>query len=205
MLNLDEIRTRVSAHAPRLLACDGVSRAAVAIILRDPATLPQVLFIKRASREGDPWSGQMAFPGGRPDPVDRSERETAERETEEEVGLSLRDAEFLGRIDDLRGRPTTPSGGIVVSAYVYSLPEPSTLEPNAEVDEAFWFPLSDLLEPERQVSYRYPGLESTAFPGLVVGDPERHVVWGLTHRFLEIFLEIVGYPLPSRPSDLDDL
>jgi hypothetical protein len=31
-----------------------------------------------------------------------------------------------------------------------------------------------------------------------VGGPERHVVWGLTYRFLEIFFEIVGEPLPNR-------
>ena len=147
----------------------------------------------------------MAFPGGRYDLGDGSEGKTAIRETEEEVGVSLREAEFLGRIDDLRGRPATPSGGIVVSAHVYSLPSPPPLVTNAEVAEAFWFPLSELNVPQRQVQYRYPGQESMVFPGLVVGDPDRHVVWGLTYRFLEIFLEITGHPLGERPSDLDQL
>ncbi len=195
----------MSAHVPVEVSRDGMSRAAVALVLGGPAEAPEILFIKRASREGDPWSGQMAFPGGRFDPEDESEKETAIRETEEEVGLSLWEAESLGRIDDLRGRPTTPSGGIVVSAHVYSLPSPPPLAINAEVAEAFWFPLSDLLESGRQVQYNYPGHESMVFPGLVVGDPERHVVWGLTYRFLEIFLEITGLPLGTLPSDLDRL
>ena len=182
-----------------------MSRAAVALVLGGSPEAPEILFIKRASREGDPWSGQMAFPGGRYDPEDGSERETAIRETEEEVGLSLREAEFFGRIDDLRGRPATPSGGIVVSAHVASLPATPPLVINAEVAEAFWFPLSELVDPGRRVQYRYPGQESMSFPGLVVGDPERHVVWGLTYRFLEIFFEITGHPLDRRPSDLDRL
>lgn len=205
MLRLEEIRRCISTHVPLEVSRDGMSRAAVALVLRGPAEAPDILFIKRASREGDPWSGQMAFPGGRYDPTDESEKDTAIRETEEEVGLSLWETEFLGRIDDLRGRPTTPSGGIVVSAHVYSLPSPPPLTLNAEVAEAFWFPLSDLLEPRRQVQYNYPGQESMVFPGLVVGDPERHVVWGLTYRFLEIFLEIAGHPLGTLPSDLDRL
>lgn len=179
-----------------------MSRAAVALVLCGPSDAPEVLFIKRARRTGDPWSGQMAFPGGRFDPTDGSERETATRETREEVGLSLRQGESLGRIDDLRGRPTSPTGGMVVSAHVFSLPSPPAVVINAEVAEAFWFPLSHLCEPERQVEYRYPGRESMAFPGLIVGDPESHVVWGLTYRFLEIFLEIAGHPLRHRHSDL---
>ena len=56
-----------------------MSRAAVALVLRGPAEAPDILFIKRASREGDPWSGQMAFPGGRYDPTDEREKDTAIR------------------------------------------------------------------------------------------------------------------------------
>ena len=39
-------------------------RAAVSIILRMNAGSIEILFILRALREGDPWSGQVAFPGG---------------------------------------------------------------------------------------------------------------------------------------------
>ena len=62
-------------------------RAAVAMILRDEGGEAQILMIKRAARDGDPWSGHMAFPGGRMEKEDQSLRETAIRETFEEVGL----------------------------------------------------------------------------------------------------------------------
>lgn len=50
---------------------------------------PEILFIKRAGRVGDRWSGHVAFPGGRRDPPDVDDRATAIRETREEVGLDL--------------------------------------------------------------------------------------------------------------------
>jgi 8-oxo-dGTP pyrophosphatase MutT (NUDIX family) len=60
---------------------------------------PQVLFIKRATRKGDLWSGHVALPGGNLDPVDKSDEATAIRETVEEVGLDLTtDAISVGRL-----------------------------------------------------------------------------------------------------------
>ena len=50
---------------------------------------PEILFIRRAARQGDRWTGHVAFPGGKRDPDDASDRAAAERETREEVGLDL--------------------------------------------------------------------------------------------------------------------
>ncbi|KAG5458036.1 MAG: hypothetical protein BJ554DRAFT_1822 [Olpidium bornovanus] len=49
---------------------------------------PEILFIKRATRAGDRWSGHVAFPGGKQEPSETA-RQTAERETREELGLDL--------------------------------------------------------------------------------------------------------------------
>lgn len=50
---------------------------------------PEILFIKRAGRVGDRWSGHTALPGGKRDPSDEDDRAAAIRETKEEVGLDL--------------------------------------------------------------------------------------------------------------------
>ena len=206
MPRLSEIRKRVAEYRPQLKPREGMRCASVALVLTGPEDDPRIVFIERARREGDPWSGQMAFPGGRVDPEDSSERVTAERETQEEVGLELVEAAYLGRIDDQEGRPKSPSGGIVISAHVYEFSTARDLFINEEVQEAFWFPLAGLVDPDRHVAYRHPGVESMEFPGIALGEtPGRHVVWGLTYRFLEIFLEIVGDPMPSRWSDLEKL
>jgi len=168
------------------------------MVLRALNGAPEVLFIERARHDGDPWSGHMAFPGGRLDPGDVGPRQAAERETLEEVGVDLVGAERLGRLDDLEGQRASGAPQLVISAFVYHLPSPPPLEPNYEVEEAFWFPLPALREASRHVEYRVdrPGMD--AFPGILVGEPDRHVVWGLTYRFLEVFFQAVGSPLPDR-------
>jgi 8-oxo-dGTP pyrophosphatase MutT (NUDIX family) len=199
---LHEIESRLAHYRPRLVgSMDGRQRAAVALILRSSEAGAELLFIERALREGDPWSGHMAFPGGRLEPGDRSEREAAERETREEVGLSLVGSRYLGRLDDLEGRPSLPSGGLVVSAHVYHDPDPDPLRPNHEVRQAFWFPVSDLRSSRRHVVYPHARYAGRELPGILVGAPDRHIVWGLTYRFLDVFLGAVGKPLPNRWAD----
>jgi len=199
MPKIVEIRRALSDHEPEILTATPRNHAAVAMILREADPGPEVLFIERARRRGDPWSGHMAFPGGRIEPVDRDAREAAERETLEEVGLSLAGAESLGRLADLRGRHAgRPDAAMVISGFVYHAAETEPLRLNGEVADAFWFPLAALAEAERHVEYKVVRGSRTRFPGICVGDDERHVVWGLTYRFLEVFLEIAGHPLPDR-------
>lgn len=194
-LDLDEIRTRLERHDPRRIDDGGGPFASVALIFAGGPRDPSVLFIERAKRIGDPWSGHMAFPGGRVEAEDADSRRTAERETFEEVGIDLSEAALLGRLDDQAGRRAGSWAGRAIAAYVYHVDEPAEVAPSPEVEEALWVPSRALLEPGNRVEYTVsyaPG----AFPGILVGKPERHVIWGLTYRFLESFLEIVGRRLP---------
>jgi 8-oxo-dGTP pyrophosphatase MutT (NUDIX family) len=194
MPTLADIRAAFATYSPRVLALRGGQQAAVAIILDDGADGPRILFIERAESDGDPWSGHMAFPGGRVDPGDDGPRQAAERETMEETGVDLSAAEPLSRLDDLEGRGGRP--GLVVSAFVYQVAAPAALVPNHEVREALWVPLRHLLDPARHVTYPYPQGGSSYFPGILVGN-ERQVVWGLTYRFLEMFFAPLGRRLPA--------
>jgi 8-oxo-dGTP pyrophosphatase MutT (NUDIX family) len=195
VLSIDAIRSAFARHEPKAVDDPARPRAAVALVLRDAADGPDVLLIERAKHPEDPWSGHMAFPGGRVDPGDRHPRAAAERETLEEVGLSLTGAERLGRLDDLEGRHAGRPLPLVISAWIYHVPEPGPLVPNYEVAEALWVPVTRLIDPASHVEYPTP---IGGYPGILVGEPDRHIVWGLTYRFLEIFLERVGNPLPER-------
>jgi len=192
---LDEIRSRLARYEPRTLDPVRAKRAAVSVVLRDAGAGPELLFIERAKRAGDPWSGHMAFPGGRMEPGDASPQAAAERETHEEVGLVLAGAEHLGRLDDLEGRHAGRPVELVISAFVYRVGEVGPLVPSEEVEEAMWVPLRTLADPTRHVDYAYPPARGAVYPGIVVGHPERHVVWGLTFRFLEGFFAALGRPL----------
>lgn len=175
--------------APRQLDVDG-PRAAVAAVFRDGDQGSELLFIERAKRFGDPWSGHMALPGGRVEPQDPHALATAERETREELGLDLSDAVRLGRLAELHGgaRPIT------VSAHGFWLPgPPPELRPNAEVADALWIPLDVLAEPERAVAYEYPLRDQVLFPGIAISGGR--VVWGMTLRLLQDLFARLGRPL----------
>ena len=194
MPSLDEIRRTLATHAADTIDAEAAVRAAVAMVLREGSGGPEVLFIERASRAGDPWSGHMAFPGGRVEPADAHAREAAEREALEEVGLRLAEAEHLGRLDDKWGNPLSRPE-LVISAYVYRAAASTRLVTNDEVRSAFWFPVLELPDPGRRVTH---ALRGRPFPGILVGEPDRHVVWGLTYSFLESFFSTLGRPLPNR-------
>ena len=193
-MQLAQIRNAFDRSRPLELATPESRRAAVAMVLAQQPDGPAVLFIERAQHPGDPWSGHMAFPGGRVDPGDADARDAAERETLEEVGLSLRGAELIGRLDDKEGNPRIERT-LIISGFVYALESPAALTPNHEVREAFWFPLRELEDPRRQVMYQAHTLD---FPGILVGEPERHIVWGLTYSFLESFFRAIERPMPNR-------
>jgi 8-oxo-dGTP pyrophosphatase MutT (NUDIX family) len=195
VIAIDQIRRALAVRPGIALSADGLRQAAVAMVLAEGKSGAEVLFIERARALGDPWSGHMAFPGGRVDPGDPSGRAAAERETLEEVGLSLAGAELLGRLDDKKGNPRTQPE-LLISAFVYHATTPGALAINSEVQEAFWFPLDDLLDQARHVQYTAHG--EFEFPGILVGEPDRHVVWGLTYSFLESFFSVLGSPLPDR-------
>lgn len=199
MPTVDEMREKLTQAPQQVISKPGLQRAAVALILCDRPGGAEILFIERAQRAGDPWSGHMAFPGGRMEAQDETPLETAMRETEEEVGLSLARADYLGPLADLQGSPRFRQNRLVVSAHIFHAREPGpiALDP-MEVESAIWFPVAEVIAPDRGVAYRTSEAQGLTFPGILVGDPDRHVVWGLTYRFLEIFMKTIGAPLPDH-------
>lgn len=171
-------------------------RAAVALVVRADERL-DVLLIKRAKREGDPWSGHMALPGGRRDPADRSLLDTAVRETAEETGVDLAGRGIhLGRLEEVRPQ-SVRLPRLSVTPHVFGVPaDTSASAASDEVEAVHWVAIDELRAPATrgQVEIPLPG-GTRSFPCLrVAGD----VVWGLTYRILEDFLGRVPevFPLP---------
>jgi 8-oxo-dGTP pyrophosphatase MutT (NUDIX family) len=145
-----------------------------------------VLLVRRSEREGDPWSGHMALPGGHAQPEDADLLHTARRETLEEVGIDLGDAELLGQLDDVS---PMRSSDMAVRPFVFWAETPQSVTLSAEVAEAVWVPLdalaSDALRSTREVEVRGSTL---CVPAYVI---EERVVWGMTYHLLERFLAAV--------------
>jgi 8-oxo-dGTP pyrophosphatase MutT (NUDIX family) len=158
-------------------------RAAVALVLTTREGALSALLVRRSEREGDPWSGHMALPGGHEHATDRDLLQTAKRETLEEVGLDLEGAELLGRLDDVS---PLRSSAMSVRPFVFWVAEPPELTTSLEVAETLWVPLADLasdkLRATREVEIATTRLSVPAF---VIGE---RVVWGMTFHLLERFL-----------------
>lgn len=193
-MQLDTITSRLSAYQPRLLDLRNNRHAAVAMILRPSDDDLEVLFIERTRNDADPWSGQMAFPGGIVESRDADARRAAERETLEEVGIDLTATTFMGRLDDKQGRHRAHMRGIVVSGFVYFDEHGQDTTPNYEVADIIWEPLAAFSDPARFTRVEHPQAPGERFPGVRVGHSAHQVVWGLTRRFLISFFEIVGAP-----------
>jgi 8-oxo-dGTP pyrophosphatase MutT (NUDIX family) len=166
------------------------TRAAVAAILREGREGLELLFIRRAEHEGDPWSGHISFPGGRWEPGDDELVGTAIRETAEETGFDLRqNAELLGRLDEIRAMARGRPVDLTIAPFVFRLLRPGEPAPNHEVVSLHWLPLERLLAPETHASmeYRHEGT-TLQLPCLRV---EGLVIWGLTYRMFENLRELV--------------
>jgi len=190
LLTLDHVRRALRGHEARTVEIADARPAAVALVLLDgnKTTGLEILLIRRAERADDPWSGQIAFPGGRYEPDDPDLLATAIRETREETGVDLTSAERLGPLDDLYPRTATLPP-VVVRPFVFALVRrPPSLVPSDEVQRAFWLPLSRLGEAgvRRDITLTLRGVERT-FPAYLVDD---ELIWGMTERILTPFIEL---------------
>jgi 8-oxo-dGTP pyrophosphatase MutT (NUDIX family) len=191
-----EIAPLVGAMAGRAAAVvepDDVSRrAAVALLVRLDETreppVPQLLMIKRATFEGDPWSGHVALPGGRREPADATLERTVVRETWEETAIDLeRDGRLLGCLDELAPRtPVLPP--IIITPFVGLVRFDVEIVASPEVAEWFWVDVAALRDPD--VS-REVVLELATGPRAVMSFQHGvHTIWGLTERILRQFLSL---------------
>jgi 8-oxo-dGTP pyrophosphatase MutT (NUDIX family) len=196
--SLERIGQRLSLHRCREEQARSGStfEAAVALILHEAQPgRPELLFIERAQREGDPWSGHMAFPGGRREPSDPDRLRTALRETFEEVGFEP--ARPLGRLDDVRGARRPRVDDLLVSAYVFGVDPLPRIVPSPEVQSTVWVPLASIVDPASWTEHviREPA-GARRVPALQHG---RYLIWGLTLRILGSFFATLGEPLKLDP------
>ena len=167
-------------------ADNGKAAAAVAAILTDELD-PSLLFIHRVAHDKDPWSGHIAFPGGRIESGDTSARHAAVRETEEEVGLLLPEQAYIGQLDDITGATIQLS----VSCHCFAINQMPKLETNHEVEDTFTVTLTDLGDKSRWVQQEFEIRgDKRLYSGIDLGLSGKPLLWGLTYRFVTQILAI---------------
>jgi len=167
-----------------------LNRAAVAMILREEMGETQILMIKRAERSSDPWSGHMAFPGGRMDKTDRHGFDVAVRETEEEIGLQLVVTDpCIGRLSEIMTHFKWGRRAMVVSPYVFRLEREVQFTLNYEVAEVLWVPLAFLLDKtnRQKMVWERRGIEIPLSCYMYQG----RRIWGLSLMMLDELLAVL--------------
>lgn len=183
--------TALAAHQPREIdAGPEVRRAAILLVIREHEGQPELLMIKRAEVERDPWSGHIACPGGRMEPQDADLSATAIRETLEETGVDvMRDGRMIGQLDDLSPM-SMALPPIIIRPFVAIVRGDVEIVPSEEVALSFWVPLALLLARHpwgtEIVHVRGNALTVSAFQHGV------YTVWGLTERVLRQFVGLIG-------------
>ena len=189
--DLPLIEERARMHQPQTADLQPVMRAAVAMVVAPDGDDLAALLIERAQHPLDPWSGHMAFPGGRHDATDPSLERTAIRETLEEVGIDLlRHGRFVAKLDELQAQARGRNLDMVISPFLFFLDRArETVPDRTEVAATLWVPLRVFRDE------RYKGTTHFSRDGFGMDFPaflyEGRTIWGLTYRILCGFLEMV--------------
>lgn len=168
-----------------------VKRAAVSIIYRKGEDGGEVLMMLRADRKGDPWSGQMGFPGGRMESRDRHTLMTAQRETEEELGIPVAAySPCVGRLSDLSaGGRHRKIKQLIISPYVFVQQEPFNIRINHEVKEAVWIPLKLFKDPQNRQYFSMNWQNKSLNLPYYMHD--NYKIWGLSLMMIEELLKLL--------------
>ena len=184
MKSFDLLRERL---VERVLPAEptGLIQSAVALILVPGNRGLDALFIRRAQRADDPWSGHIALPGGRREDRDADLLATAVRETHEEVSVQLGTAALLGRLAD-HSPAISPRHSIVIRPFVFGLPERPVTTLSEEVAGIEWIELSRLSGHACRADVDAGGERRL----VDCYQMNNLLIWGLTYRILRDFLSL---------------
>lgn len=190
-LTLAEIQQRWRRRPlPDLNLLSGKRCSAVALIFQETRGELKLCVGRRARYPGDPWSGDMALPGGKAEPQDQTFIDVACREAAEETGLELSADQLIGTLDILQTFATPHRPALHVRPLLFALSgTPPPFQPNDELEAAFWVPVCRLWQPEARTELAW---RERTFTGIRW---QEDIIWGLTLRILGQFAEAIGRPL----------
>jgi 8-oxo-dGTP pyrophosphatase MutT (NUDIX family) len=156
------------------------AKAAVAIFIKPSKLDLELFFVKRAEVDDDPWSGDMAFPGGKKNPQDATLVDTAIREVLEETNIDLTDKEALGFMEPIY---SSVQQNLAVQPVIYIFENYPKVELNYELTKYIWAPLSEIKNGKTNAIIK--GWDGPVYQ--IQGE----TIWGLTYRMLEKLLELL--------------
>lgn len=184
----DALRRAVARHSPpEVVSEEGLQLAAVALIFTPGPEGLELCMIRRSDHPDDPWSGHMAFPGGRRDAEDNTSLHTAMRETLEEIGVALEHEDCLGGLSPLRVPYRVSGAAMVIEPFVFCLQEPLKWTSNEEVAGVYFFNLDGLRQERGRGLFEFSHKGESMQLDCIEQQGCR--IWGLSLRILDELLQ----------------
>lgn len=160
-----------------------VEAAVLVPVFRRADGVLRMVLIRRGER--GVHGGQLAFPGGKREPADRTLLETALREAREEIGIT---GDRVSVLSDLPPVETLVTGFRIFPFLARIVPPDAWQCQAGEVAEVLEIVVQDLTKPEAHVEDMgdlpdWPG--PRPLPFYKIGP---HRLWGATHRILHRLL-----------------
>lgn len=197
---ISQILAEKGHHVPEAVAypadyfCRPPAPASVLIPLFREGGEWRVLYIRRSEHEDDHHSGQVAFPGGKLEDVDRDAFDAALREAQEEIGLEPEQVSILGTLKEYH-----TVSNFLVTPVVAEINWPVKLIlDRREVSRVFSIPVSWLANPENhRVTWRSLKGADEEIPVIHFDRYEGELLWGITAKLTVSLLDLIGV-LDSR-------
>ena len=182
-MRLNSIIEKIKKNSP-ISVSSPYKKASVAIIIRIIENEAHLIFVLRSEKLKE-HPGQIGFPGGRVEKSDINLIETAIRETKEEIGIDISEADCIGRIDDF---VTNTSYQVMPYVFLYKGSQEYTL--SDEHEEIFEVSLNYLLDPKNELSKKgfYFEREWILYSYKI---NDGRIVWGATGCMLNDFLSVL--------------
>jgi 8-oxo-dGTP pyrophosphatase MutT (NUDIX family) len=168
---------------------DDAKQSAVMILISPNADNElQITYIKRTSlHPEDPHGGQISFPGGGKEEIDKDLQDTAVRECHEEIGVNPSDYKVLGALSPIY----VYISNYYVQSYIGYASQPLSYTLQAtEVDQVVDVPLSAMLHDD-VIKYMDYKVRASTIKNMPYYDLQPHVLWGATAMITAELLHLI--------------
>lgn len=157
------------------------ANTAVAIILKESGNDFEILLVRRTHNPKDPWSGQMALPGGKREAKDDDLKDTVIRETFEETGIELRDSRFLGVTSALK---IESKSNLRILPFVTVLKREQEIKLCcSELETYVWMTVEKIVQSRGRIEIMQGEVSAFIL--------EKGIVWGITYQILNDFFDAI--------------
>lgn len=172
---LDDVRSRLSTSINPEVQTNGRYRLASVLVVIH-GTDPLVVMTEKPKNMKF-HAGEISFPGGKPESNDSDLLDTALRETNEEIGLSITRDQIIGQLNPV----VTLNSGFMILPFVSIVNKIPTLRANVEVEKIFHMPLESLLSTAKID----PDPAHNIIQEMYTFEYQNQIVWGASARILK--------------------